>query len=181
MAGLIDEVLLLGRIEAGRLAFNPRPIDLASFCRRLAEEISHVTANRCRIEVATHDPLPPARSDENILRHIIGNLLSNAVKYSPPGSAVTLSLACIGRDAIITVRDHGIGIPPEDQPRLFEVFYRGRNVGEMPGTGLGLVIVKRCLEVHGGEVTLHSHSGRGTTVIVRLPVFEDPAALPLEP
>lgn len=181
MAGLIDEVLLLGRIEAGRLAFNPRPIDLAGFCRRLAEETSQVTANRCRIEVATHDPLPPARSDENILRHIIGNLLSNAVKYSPPGSSVTLSLACIGRDAIITVRDHGIGIPPEDQPRLFEVFYRGRNVGEMPGTGLGLVIVKRCVEVHGGEVTLHSHSGRGTTVIARLPVFQDPAALSLEP
>jgi len=176
MAGLIDEVLLLGRIEAGRLAFHPRPIDLAAFCRRLAEETSQATANRCRIDLTSQDPLPPARSDENILRHVVGNLLSNAVKYSPPGGVVTFSLACIGRDVIITVRDHGIGIPPEDQPRLFELFYRGRNVGEMPGTGLGLVIVKRCVEVHGGKVTLHSHSGRGTTVIAQLPVFADPDA-----
>jgi signal transduction histidine kinase len=76
---------------------------------------------------------------------------------------------------VITVRDRGIGIPTEDQARLFEVFYRGRNVGESPGTGLGLVIVKRCVEVHGGTVTLQSQVGRGTTVVVRLPVFDESA------
>lgn len=175
MAGLIDEVLLLGRIEAGKLAFQPRPVDLSAFCRRIADEVSQATGNRCSIDIACPDHLPPALSDENLLRHVVGNLLSNAIKYSPPNDAVSVSLACIGRDAVLTIRDNGIGIPAEDQPRLFEVFYRGRNVGELPGTGLGLVIVKRCVEVHGGEVTLHSQTGRGTTVVVRLPVFEAPS------
>ncbi len=174
MAGLIDEVLLLGRIEAGRLALQSRPIDLTAFCRRLADETLQATANRCAIELSCPDSLPFARSDEHILRHVVGNLLSNAVKYSPRATPVSLSIARMGRDAVITVRDRGIGIPTEDQARLFEVFYRGRNVGESPGTGLGLVIVKRCVEVHGGTVTLHSQVGRGTTVVVRLPVLEEP-------
>lgn len=175
MAGLIDEVLLLGRIEAGRLALQPRSIDLAAFCRRLADETLQATQSRCPIEFHSPENLPLSRSDENLLRHVVGNLLSNAIKYSPPGTAVSFSLAAVGRDAILTIRDRGIGIPAEDQPRLFELFYRGRNVGESPGTGLGLVIVKRCVEVHRGSVSLQSQAGRGTTVIVRLPVFEDPA------
>jgi PAS domain S-box-containing protein len=181
MAGLIDEVLLLGRIEAGKLAFQPRPVDISAFCRRIADEVSQATGNRCWIDISCPDRLPPALSDENLLRHVVGNLLSNAIKYSPPNSAVSVSLACIGRDAVLTIRDNGIGIPAEDQPRLFEVFYRGRNVGELPGTGLGLVIVKRCVEVHGGEVTLHSQTGRGTTVVVRLPVFDPPSSAPTNP
>ncbi len=175
MAGLIDEVLLLGRIEAGRLALQPRSIDLTAFCRRLADETIQATGNRCPIELSSPESLPSARSDEHILRHVVGNLLSNAVKYSPRATPVSLSLARVGHDAVITVRDRGIGIPTEDQARLFEVFYRGRNVGESPGTGLGLVIVKRCVEVHGGTVTLHSQVGRGTTVVVRLPVFDESA------
>jgi signal transduction histidine kinase/PAS domain-containing protein len=181
MAGLIDEVLLLGRIEAGKLAFQPRAVDLPSFCRRIADEVSQATGNRGWIDIVCPDQLPPAHSDENLLRHVFGNLLSNAIKYSPPKAAVTLTLTCSGRDAVITIRDNGIGIPAEDQPRLFEVFYRGRNVGELPGTGLGLVIVKRCVEVHGGAVSLLSQTGRGTTVIVRLPVFDTPSPTPTHP
>ncbi len=174
MAGLIDEVLLLGRIEAGRLAFQPRPLDLQAFCRRLADEVQQASGLRCPIDVVALDSSPPAHSDETLLRHILGNLLTNAVKYSPAKTPVTLSIAIIAHEAILTVRDHGIGIPSEDQPRLFEVFCRGRNVGETPGLGLGLVIVKRCVEIHGGSVSLNSHPGRGTTVVVRLPVSPDP-------
>lgn len=181
MAGLIDEVLLLGRIEAGKLAFQPRAVDLPAFCRRIADEVSQATGNRGRIDIACPDQLPPARSDENLLRHVVGNLLSNAIKYSPPKAAVTLTLTSSGRDAVITIRDNGIGIPTEDQPRLFEVFYRGRNVGELPGTGLGLVIVKRCVEVHGGTVSLRSQTGHGTTVVVQLPVFDTPSPTPTHP
>ncbi len=171
MAGLIDEVLLLGRIEAGRLAFQPRPLDLPAFCRRLADEVQQASGNRCPIDVTTLETLLPAHSDETLLRHILVNLLTNAVKYSPIHTPVSLSISVIANDAILTVRDQGIGIPTEDQPRLFEVFCRGRNVGELPGTGLGLVIVKRCVEVHRGAVSLTSQPGRGTTVVVRLPVF----------
>lgn len=174
MAGLIDEVLLLGRIEAGRLPFQPRPLNVGAFLRRLADEVTQATGGRNPIAVDSAEDLPPGHSDETLLRHVFSNLLTNAVKYSPPGSPVSLTVAVIGTEAVVTVRDQGIGIPAEDQRRLFEVFYRGGNVGELPGTGLGLVIVKRCVEVHGGEVRLNSQVGRGTTVIVRLPLFRSP-------
>ncbi len=177
MAGLIDEVLLLGRIEAGRLPFQLRPLNVGAFLRRLSEEVIQATGARNPIDVDSAEDLPVAQTDETLLRHVFSNLLTNAVKYSPPGSPVSLTIAVIGTDAVVTVRDQGIGIPVEDQPRLFEVFYRGGNVGELPGTGLGLVIVKRCVEVHGGEIRLNSQIGRGTTVIVRLPLFRPTAAV----
>ena len=110
-------------------------------------------------------------SDEGVLRHIIPNLLSNAVKYSEPGTPVEFTAARHQTHAVFTIRDRGIGIPPEDQPKLFASFTRGRNVGTRPGTGLGLVVVQRCVQLHGGTIALDSAPGAGTTVIVSLPVF----------
>jgi len=114
---------------------------------------------------------PPACADENLLRHILGNLLTNAHKYSPAGAPVKLVLTRDGNDAVFTIRDEGIGIPEADQPRLFEAFHRGSNVGLVSGTGLGLVIVRRSCELHGGAVAVVSTEGAGTTFTVRLPVF----------
>lgn len=112
-----------------------------------------------------------ARADDNLLRHILTNLLTNAHKYSPPGAPVHLTLARDGSDAVFTVRDEGIGIPEEDQARIFEALHRASNVGQISGTGLGLVLVRRCCELHGGSVAVHSHVGVGTTFTVRVPVF----------
>jgi signal transduction histidine kinase len=106
-----------------------------------------------------------------LLRHIFNNLLSNAVKYSPAGSTVDLIVQREAQDALFTVRDQGAGIPTEDQARLFQPFERGRNVSGTPGTGLGLVIVQRCVSLHGGTMRLTSAPGQGTTVMVRLPIF----------
>jgi signal transduction histidine kinase len=91
------------------------------------------------------------------------------VKYSEAGSSVTFSLRVEGNQAVFAVRDHGLGIPEADLPRLFNAFQRGRNVAHVPGTGLGLIVVKRCAELHGGEITIESIVGRGTTATVRLP------------
>src|SRR5205814_2403442 len=99
------------------------------------------------------------------------NLLSNAVKYSEPGATVHLAVERDGRDAVCVVRDSGIGISDEDQQQLFKAFHRGANVGTRPGTGLGLLLVKRCADLHGGKVQVKSNIGEGTTVTVRLPVF----------
>ena len=108
--------------------------------------------------------------DERLLRHILNNLLSNAVKYSPPGSEVTLCLARRDEQAAIEIQDRGIGIPVEDQPRMFESFHRASNVENRPGTGLGLAIVKKAVELHGGEISLSSAVGSGTRFTVILPL-----------
>ena len=106
-----------------------------------------------------------------LFRHIFNNLLHNAIKYSPEEAAVHVHLRAEGSKAIITITDHGIGIPLEDQPKLFEPFARADNVGHLPGTGLGLVVVKRCAELHGGDVSFTSQPGKGTTFTITLPVW----------
>jgi signal transduction histidine kinase len=106
-----------------------------------------------------------------LLGHIFTNLLTNAVKYSEPGTTVRFAVAREAPDAVCTVCDQGIGISEEDQQHLFKAFHRGRNVGTRPGTGLGLLLVKRCADLHGGKLQLNSKLGEGTTVTVRLPVF----------
>jgi PAS domain S-box-containing protein len=171
MAGMMEEVLVLSRLDAGKLDFQPAPLDLNAFCRRVVDEVLSATNARCAIALSVAAiPLAP-RADEQLLGHIFTNLLSNAVKYSEPGATVHFSLARDGRDAVCVIRDHGIGIAEDDQRQLFQAFHRGRNVGTRPGTGLGLLLVQRCAELHHGQVQLESKIGAGTTVTVVLPVF----------
>src|SRR5262249_21368652 len=171
MTGLMEEVLLLGRVEAGKLQCKPEPLDLAGFCKRLVEEQVSASNQKCPIHLAI-EPFPgSANADEGLLRHIFANLLSNAIKYSPAGKPVDFTVRREAADALFEVRDHGIGITAEDQKNLFEVFHRGQNVGEIPGTGLGMVIVKRCVDLHSGKLELASQLGTGTTVTVRLALF----------
>ncbi len=171
MAGLMEQVLVLGRVEAGKLGCRPVPLDLDTLAGKLTDESLSTTNRRCPILWQPEGDLSGARADESLLRHIFSNLITNAVKYSPEGSPVVFSARREGTDAIFQVRDNGIGIPEEDMPQLFEAFFRCGNVGEIPGTGLGLVIVKRCVELHGGSLAIESKPGAGTTFTVRLPVF----------
>jgi signal transduction histidine kinase len=138
----------------------------------LVEEILAATQSVCPIEFSAGRLPARAAGDTALVRHIFTNLLSNAVKYSSPGSAVQFAVERDGRDAVFRVADHGIGIPEADLKQLFESFHRGGNVGEIPGTGLGMVLVKRCVELHRGDIAVESVEGRGTTVTVRLPLFE---------
>jgi signal transduction histidine kinase len=108
-------------------------------------------------------------ADQRLLQHIFTNLLSNAVKYSEPERAVRFEIESKGTEIVCVIRDQGIGIPEADQEWLFNAFHRGQNVADRPGTGLGLVIVKRCVDLHGGKIRIESQLGKGTAVIVRLP------------
>lgn len=170
MSGLMEQVLLLGRVEAGRVACRPAPVNLAELCGKLADESRSATNRREPIEVRCEGDLSDVRVDEGLVRHILTNLLSNAVKYSPEGSAIDFRARREGETVEFVVADQGIGIPEEDQPRLFEAFHRASNVGDISGTGLGLLLVKRCVEVHGGEIALRSQAGQGTAFTVRLPL-----------
>ena len=171
MAGMMEEVLVLSRLDAGKLDFQPAVTDLNGFCRRVVDEVLSATNRRCVIELSLDSIPAEAKADEGLLGHIFTNLLSNAVKYSEPGATVRLTVERAGQDAVCVVRDHGIGISADDQQQMFNAFHRGSNVGNRPGTGLGLLLVKRCTQLHGGEVRVESKVGEGTTVTVKLPVF----------
>jgi len=172
MAEMMEEILILSRLDAGKMEFQPAVLDLNGFWRRLVDEVLSATNRRCLIELSLTWMPPEAKADEKLFGHIFTNLLSNAVKYSDPGATVGLAVERDGVDAVCTVRDQGIGISGEDQLHLYKAFHRGGNVGTRPGTGLGLLVVKRCVDLHRGKLQLVSKLGEGTTVTVRLPVFE---------
>ncbi len=169
MADLMEEVLVLSRFDAGKMLFEPAPLDLPAFCRRVVDEVSTATGRQCPIELDIALSSGDVQGDERLLRHIFINLLSNAVKYSAPGTAVRFGVQAEGEFTVFRIADRGIGIPEDDQPWLFKAFQRGRNVGQRQGTGLGLVIVERCVALHGGTIRIDSQVGQGTTVTVRLP------------
>jgi signal transduction histidine kinase len=173
MAGMMEDILILSRLDAGKLEFQPAGLDLNAFCTRVVDEVLSATNNRCAIELTLKSTPSKAEADERLLGHILTNLLSNAVKYSEPGATVRLQVKRDGRDVVCIVRDEGIGIADEDQQNLFKAFHRGGNVGTRPGTGLGLLLVKRCAELHGGSVQVSSRIGQGTTVTVTLPIWNE--------
>lgn len=169
MARQMENVLAFGRSEAHRLEFTPGPLDLPALARRLLEQISTATEHRCPIRLAVKESFPRIRADEALLTHIITNLLSNAVKYSPPDAPVDFSIEIVGGTVALRVQDHGMGIPQRDREKLFEPFHRGSNVGRVRGTGMGLTIVKRCAELHHGDITIESEEGVGSLVSVQWP------------
>ncbi|MEY4489164.1 MAG: hypothetical protein RIQ79_1672 [Verrucomicrobiota bacterium] len=174
MNDLIAEVLLLGRLESGRLTFHPQAASPANLCRELARQTETTTNHRNPIHVNAPDS--PALLDGALLTAILGNLLANAVKYSPSGRPVALDAVRSGANLVFTVRDEGIGIPEADLPRVFDPFHRCANVGDAPGSGLGLAIVQRAVNLHGGTLALESRVGAGTTITVTLPAAPAPGA-----
>ncbi len=170
MNTMIEDVLIIGKAEAGALQFEPKPVDLAELCHKVVEELRGGVARQHIIQFERQFERGSVNLDEKLLRHILTNLLSNAVKYSPPGSTVSLQLAEREGEAVIEVNDQGIGIPVADQARMFESFHRASNVGNRQGTGLGLVIVKKAVELHGGTISIDSKADAGTRISVRLPL-----------
>lgn len=172
LSGLVEDLLLLGKAEAGKLHCQVAPLDLETFCRGLVDEVASATRRACPIEMLCEGDFTGVAADESLLRPALMNLLSNAVKYSPAGAAVAFEVRRESKDVRFVIRDRGIGIPPNDQPRLFVAFARASNVGNRQGTGLGLVIAKRCVDLHGGRIEFTSALGQGTTFSVILPLFQ---------
>jgi two-component system sensor histidine kinase/response regulator len=177
MVTMLDQVLTIGRADANLLEFKPKPVDIATLCERLREEAlsgqsepGTESEGLLALTVEMEDPM--AHADEKLLRHILGNLLSNAIKYTPSGLGANFRARREVNGLVFEVQDQGIGIPSDDLPRLFGNFHRASNVGDIPGTGLGLTIVKRAVESHGGTISVVSELGTGTRFTVRIPLFQ---------
>ncbi len=170
MKTLLEDVLTISSSDADKLALNPTPLDLVQFCQQLIEQVSLGDHNRCNIQFTTTHANWPTLLDEKHIRQILGNLLSNAVKYSPEGGEVVFDLILQPHQANFTFKDHGIGIPADDLEHLFDLFHRGQNVGTIQGTGLGLGIVKRSIDLHQGSINVISEVGIGTQVKVVMPL-----------
>ncbi len=171
MINLLDDALLIDRIDSSNVTFKPGPIDLAHTCRKLIDEVRHDEDSQHAMTLAFQGTCTEVVGDEQLLRYIVLNLLSNAVKYSPPDRAIGLDVICREEGVTLIVRDEGRGIPAADLPHVFERFQRASNVGSIPGTGLGLSIVKYAVDLLGGTIDLDSRLGHGTCVKVTLPAF----------
>jgi PAS domain S-box-containing protein len=170
MAQIMEEVLLIGSFDADKMEFKPAALDLRAFARSLVEEVLSATNRRCPIQLSLSEMPVEIQADERLLRHIFTNLLTNAIKYSDGTRVVRFEAGCTGTEIVFAIRDEGIGIPEADREWLFTAFHRGHNVDDRPGTGLGLVIVKRCVQLHGGKINVESKVGEGTKVTVSLPL-----------
>ena len=169
MARLVDDMLTAERIEAQRLEINRVPVDPNALCRDLLQEVQESLVTNHRVIYHAPPEVLHAQLDVNLMREIFTNLVTNAIKYSPDGSQVTIDLSNDDQHVVLRVQDHGIGIPPNDLPHLFDPFYRGTNVGIVSGTGLGLHIAHSAVQQHGGTIEVESQEGIGTLFCVKLP------------
>jgi PAS domain S-box-containing protein len=172
MTHMLENVLLIGRTNAGLMEFRPKPLGLRDFCMGLLDELrSAMTEHYMTLQWTVELPTPQEQFllDEALMRNIVENLLSNAIKYSPGGGEVRLSAAFDRGTLNIMVTDQGIGVPLKDQANLFESFHRASNVGAIAGTGLGLTIVREAVLRHGGTISVHSEVGVGSSFTVTLP------------
>lgn len=167
MVRLIDDMLDVSRISSGKLSIRREPVDLAALVRRVAEDLAP-GPDQLRVQVQ-EDACIEGYWDGFRVEQIVVNLISNALRYGD-GKPVDISLAKTRNSAVIEVRDHGIGIGPKDQERIFDAFERVMHQDRTGGLGLGLFITKQLVDAHGGAITLQSQPGHGALFSVTLPL-----------
>ncbi|MBA4056194.1 MAG: hypothetical protein C0490_15875 [Marivirga sp.] len=170
MTHLLDDVLTYGKNESGKINLTLTNIEAVEFFNKVVEEIENSTKGTHKIITDFYNLKGHFAIDEKLLRNITINLLTNAIKFSPGRSYVELIVRKMSGDLIMTVRDEGIGIPPNEIGNIFEPFLRGKETESIQGTGLGLSIVKRAVELLNGSVQVESRHGSGTTFTVTIPL-----------
>ena len=173
LARLTNDLLKLARIEAGKLEVEFFPVGLMELIEGCAETtLLKASRRQITLEIEVPPGLPAVRGDASLLRDVLQNLLDNAIQYTPPGGRVHVTAEAIGREAVITVSDTGIGIPTSDRERIFERFYRvdAARSREAGGTGLGLSIAKHIVEAHNGRLWVDSVIGEGSKFSFSIPI-----------
>ena len=169
MTHLLENVLTVDRLESDRYEFNPEAIELEPFCKSVLRNIETTHKLDKQIIFKYKSECEEVFLDETLVAHILTNLLSNAVKYSSLEKDIVLDTEVTVNEVVFTVMDFGIGIPKEDLQNLFETFYRASNITTTAGYGLGLGIVKKCVELHRGKIMVDSQENLGTTFTIKLP------------
>jgi len=169
---LLEDFLSLGKLEEGKVLVQVGLFNIRDFLDEITDEIKLVTKPTQSISIRTFGS-EMVLTDKRLLKNILVNLLSNAIKFSNDNGVVEVDVQNTGAKLTVSVKDNGIGISEEDQQHLFSSFFRGKNATNIQGTGLGLHIVKRYVELINGTVQLHSQLGEGTTVTLCLPTVEE--------
>jgi signal transduction histidine kinase len=171
LEALVSGLLDLSRIEAAGKLSDAVLLELNPLVQEVSEQFA-ARAEQAGRDFTLELPVETIRVqvDSSQLRRVLTNLLENALKFTPTGGRITLRLTTRDDQAILSVADTGIGVPPDDLPRLFERFHRGRNASRYPGSGLGLAIVKAMVDAQGGSVRAESEVGAGTSIIVAFPL-----------
>lgn len=169
MVELMESILSFGKLESGHVEFEPEECsvrDILSICCERQQELSK--AHDISLDLGT---LPRTIvADRSALEQVFTNLLSNAVKYSPRSPKIEVRGWCDGSDVRVSIQDYGLGIDPDDLPKMFERYFRARTSSGIAGTGIGLNLVKQIVELHGGQVTVDSRKGEGSLFAVSLPI-----------
>jgi signal transduction histidine kinase len=170
MAAMLNELVDSARLESGTLELQREPLDLGALVRGLAEQ-SFSVAERARLQFVDALPGVEISGDRSWLERALVNVIGNALKYAPGDSPVRIMLAADGDAAVVTVTDEGPGIPAGELSLVFQRFYRASNTRRrVEGSGLGLFIARQVVQAHGGEASVQSEEGRGTTIRFRLPL-----------
>jgi signal transduction histidine kinase len=173
LAALLDDFLTLDRLEKGQLGMRDELVDMTEVLQDQVE-LYEAESERHHLELQAPDDSLPVRGDPARLAQVVGNLLSNAIKYSPGGGIVEVVAERANRTVRVSVNDEGLGIPDEQQERIFTKFFRGTAVDSgIPGSGLGLAFSRAVAEAHGGRITFASTAGEGSTFSLELPVSDD--------
>jgi signal transduction histidine kinase len=167
---MLNTLMDIAEAEAGMMKLNREPVDLCQLAREVIELYQYVAEEK---KIAVHAELPEpcqAKVDRIRVRQVFANMLDNALKYTPDGGSVTISVHCLQGEALTVFRDTGVGIPPEEQDKIWARLYRGDKSRSQRGLGLGLSLVKAVVEAHGGLVSVSSVPNAGSQFTIRLPV-----------
>ncbi|MDD2799220.1 MAG: PAS domain S-box protein [Bacteroidales bacterium] len=169
LTNIVNDVLQLSKIQEGKIEFNPERIDFSSLCREIIDSFKEDQFNN---EIIFESDLKEIflNVDKRLMRQTINNLMSNALKYSPNATPINVSLKIVNDEILLSVQDHGIGIPLEDQRHLFTPFFRASNSKMIQGNGLGLNIIRESARIHGGDIKFMSNPSEGSTFILNLPI-----------
>ena len=170
---ILNEFLSLGHLEEGKIYAKKELFDIVEFMRTIVQELQHAQKPGQQVRISSQQQMIQVNLDKQFIRNIFLNLLSNALKYSPEGKPVDIIFTTQTKAISVKVIDQGVGIPEDEHKHLFDLFFRARNATNIQGTGLGLPIVKKYIDLMQGDITVKSQLDRGTTFTITLPLEQN--------